>query len=121
MNKLIGLSIFIVFLVGCTVTQPQPKVMRYATEIFQPTNRIEIIHTKPVNRDYIEIGEVSIQLKKSTEENAEALLAEKAKELGANALIIIGERSKGAVVVPIGNMAVAVPLRELYGIAIKYK
>ena len=55
--------------------------MRYATEIFQPTNRIEIIHTKPVNRDYIEIGEVSIRLKKSTEEKAVALLAEKAKEL----------------------------------------
>lgn len=121
MNKLIGLSIFIVFLVGCAATQPKVKVMRYTTEIFQPTNRIEVIHTKSTNRDYIEIGEVSIRLKKSTEENAVALLAEKAKELGANALIIIGERSKGAVVVPIGNMAVAVPLRELYGIAIKYK
>lgn len=121
MNKLIRLSIFIVFLVGCTVTQPKVKVMRYTTEIFQPTNRIKVIHTKSMNRDYIEIGEVSVRLKKSTEENAAVLLAEKAKKLGANALIIIGERSKGAVAIPIGNMAIAVPLRELYGIAIKYK
>ncbi len=48
-------------------------------------------------------------------------LIEKAKELGADAIIIMGERSKGAVAMPLGNMAVAVPIKELYDIAIKYK
>ena len=95
--------------------------MKYTSEVFPPTKNIEVLHIKPVTRDYIEIGEVSIRLKKSTQENAVVLLSEKAKELGADALVIIGERSKGAVAMPIGSSVVAVPLRELYGIAIKYK
>jgi len=120
MKKIAGVLIIAALLLGCA-TSPQVKVMRYTTEIFQPTSRIEVLHTKPVGRDYIEIGEISIRLKKSTEENAVVYLKEKARELGADAIIIMGDRSRGAVAVPIGSMAVAVPIRELYAIAIKYK
>jgi type IV pilus biogenesis protein CpaD/CtpE len=119
MKKNFVLFNMLLLLSGCSTTQP--TVMKYTSEAFQPTQHIEIFHIKPPARDYIEIGEVSIRLKKSTQENAVALLSEKAKELGADALVIIGERSKGAVAMPVGSLAVAVPLRELYGIAIKYK
>ena len=118
MKKLICSLIVTSFFIGCA---PQVKVMRYTTETFQPTSKIEVFHTKQIGRDYIEIGEVSIRLKKSTEENAVAYLNEKAKKLGADAIIIMGERSKGAVAMPVGNMVVAVPIKELYAIAIKYK
>lgn len=119
MSKLFIITMLLLLLVGCATNQT--KVMRYTIETFAPTDRVEVLHTKPVSRDYIEIGEVSIRLKKSTEETAVALLCERAKELGADAFIIIGERSKGAVAMPVGSMAVAVPIRELYGVAIKYK
>lgn len=106
------------FLIGCAT---KVEVMRYTMETFPPSHHVEVLRSKAINKDYIEIGEVSVRLKKSTKENAVALLAEKAKELGADAIIIIGERSRGAVAMPVGTMAVAVPLRELYAIAIKYK
>ena len=95
--------------------------MRYTAEVFQPTTQIEVIHTKPISRDYIEIGEIAIRLKKATQENAVVYLIGKAKELGADAILIIGERSKGTVAMLIDDIAVAVPIRELYAIAIKYK
>lgn len=110
--------VLLIFLIGCSTPV---KVMRYTTEIFPPTQKVEVLRTKSIERDYIEIGEVSIRLKKSTESNAVALLAEKAKELGADAIILMGERSRGAVAMPVGSMIAAVPLRELYGIAIRYK
>lgn len=95
--------------------------MRYTAEIFPPTIQIEVLHTKPASRDYMEIGEIAVRLTKATEENAVVYLIGKAKELGADAIMIIGECSKGAVAMPIGTMVVAVPIRELYAIAIKYK
>jgi len=95
MKKLIGYLVFLFFIGGCaSPSQPQVKVMRYTTEIFQPTNKIEVLHTKPVERDYIELGTIAIRLNKSTEENAVAYLTEKGKELGADAIIIMGERSR---------------------------
>ena len=118
MKKFAGVLIIITLLLGCA---PQVRVMRYTSEIFQPTSRIEVLHTKQVGRDYIEIGEISIRLKKSTEENAIVYLKEKAREIGADDIIIMGERSRGAVAVPVGSMAIAVPIRDLYAIAIKYK
>jgi uncharacterized protein YbjQ (UPF0145 family) len=119
-KKFVLFNLFLL-LSGCATTTTRPTVMKYTSEAFQPTKHIEVLHTKPAARDYIEIGEVAIRLKKTTQENAVALLSEKAKELGADALVIIGERSKGAVAMPVGSLFVAVPLRELYGVAIKYK
>jgi len=119
MKKKFVLFNMLLLLSGCATTRP--TVMKYTSEVFQPTKHIEVLHTKPAARDYIEIGEVAIRLKKSTQENAVLLLSEKAKELGADALVIIGERSKGTVTMPVGSLFVAVPHRELYGIVIKYK
>ncbi len=96
-------------------------MMRYVPDFYPPTNKIKILRTAPVERKYEEIAEISLRIKKSTRETAVITLSEKAKELGADALILMGERSVGAVAIPIGRMALALPLREIYGIAIKYK
>lgn len=110
-----------VLVIGCTTTNV--KVMRYTIETYAPTlsSGVEIHRTKLEGRPYTEIGEISLRIKKSNEETAVAMLREKAAELGADALILMGERSAGAVAMPVGSMAVAVPLREIYGVAIKYK
>ena len=118
MKKLIIVLFFASFVCGCETTA---NVMRYTTDIYPATDYVEVLHTKPADRDYIELGEVSIRLNDETEHNAVALLVDKSKELGANAIILMGERSRGAVAIPIGRMAVARPLRELYGVAIRYK
>lgn len=118
----LGIAVLLAaFAVGCAT--PTAKVMRYTTETFPPTvaSSVRIHRTRIEDRPYIEIAEVSLRIKKSNQETAVAVLREKAAELGADALILMGERSVGAVAMPVGDMAVAVPLREIYGVAIKYK
>ena len=121
MRKPITAVLLALLVAGCATTNV--KVMRYTTEIYAPTqpSSVEILRTKIEGRPYTEIGEVSLRIKKSNEETAVAMLREKAAQLGANALILMGERSVGAIAMPVGSMAVAVPLREIYGVAIKYK
>jgi len=105
--------------VGCA--GPQPKVMRYTYQNFSPTEHVEILRTTIPDRQYIEIAEISIKVKKGNRESAVTLLSEKAAKLGADALLLMGERSVGAVAIPVGEMVFAKPIREVYGIAIKYK
>jgi len=95
--------------------------MRYTTDSFRPTSQIDVLHTKPVEKNYIEIAEISIRLNKKTREYGVAYLREKAMELGADAIILLGERSRGTVIIPVSSMLLAAPLKDLCAIAIKYK
>jgi len=95
-----------------TVT-PKINVKKYTNFEFLPSKNVEVIRTKPVDRDFLEIAELSISIYKLEIEDAVNLITEKAKELGADALIIIGERSKEPVF--------GYPKRELFAVAIKYK
>lgn len=79
------------------------------------------MRAKPIQKEFIELGELSVRLKKSTEENAVIFLKEKAKSIGADAIVILGETSHGAVAVPIGKMYVVVNKRYLKALAIRYK
>jgi len=67
------------------------------------------------------LGELSLRLKRSNEENAIVYLKEEARKIGADAIVILGEHSKGAIAVPIGNLYAIVQKRYLTAIAIKYK
>ncbi len=78
------------------------------------------LHTAPVGRRSVEIGQLAIRVNKSNEETVVLALKAKARALGADAIILLGERSTGAVAIPVGTMAVAVPLRSLVAIAIRY-
>jgi len=42
-------------------------------------------------------------------------------ELGADAILLMGEKSGGAVAVPIGRIVYAKPVTKLWAIVIKYK
>jgi hypothetical protein len=97
------------------------RYMRYTEETFPPTTEVEVLRTKPADRAYLELGEISLRLNKSTADNAILILKEKAREIGADAIVILGERYRGSVAAPVGYMAVAVPVHDLVAVAIRYK
>lgn len=95
--------------------------MRYSSENYGPSENVEVLRTKPSERPYEEIAELAIQLRPIDQDRAILNLKEKAKLLGADAIIILGENSRGAVAMPMGSMTVAVPIRFLSAVAIRYK
>ena len=118
MRKLVLLFTLSVLIASCA---PQAKFLEYTEESFEPTSEVEIFHTRPPDEDYVEMGVISIQIKKQNENEVIVIVREKAKEIGADAIIILGERNQGVVAMPIGNMAYGVPIRDFQALAIKYK
>lgn len=115
MNHL--LLILALILGGCS-TAPPVKVKRYTTAVYPPTQHVEVLHTKAPNRDYVELGELSV---KANDEEAIEYLVEKAKELGADAILLLGERQQGSIAMPIGQMWMAIPAKRLTAVAIRYQ
>lgn len=105
---------------GCAPTGPTVSYSPYSAQTFAPTTRVDVFRTKVADRRYFELGELCVRVRRSTQETAVLELAEKAKEIGADGIILMGERSAGAVAAPIGQMAVAIPLREACAVAIRY-
>lgn len=100
---------------------PSVNFMRYSEAIYPPTNVVEVLRSKPVEKEYVELGELYLKIKKSNQEEAVLQLKEKAKEIGADAIIILGEESEGSVIMPIGNLYASVDRKSIKAIAIKYK
>jgi len=86
----------------------------------KPDNfQVEIYRTKVPERDYIEIAEVSN--KDSNNNYAKRSVMDKARKLGADAIIILGAAGSGGVGIPSGNVVISSTYE--YGIravAIKY-
>ena len=122
MKTIIPVIIFsTILLSGCS---PSVNFMKYSDDNYPPTNSVEVLRNKPVEKEFTELGELSIQVKKGIFSNQEEVvlkLKEKAKEIGADAIIILGEESEGSVIVPIGNLYTSVDKRFIKAIAIKYK
>lgn len=122
--KIINTVIFIsvLFLFGCS---PSVDFMRYTEEVYQPTSSVEVLRSRPVEKEYLELGELSIRIKKgllfNNQEEAVFKLKEKAKEIGANAIIILGEETEGATIIHDDDLSTAVAKRYLKAIVIKYK
>jgi hypothetical protein len=76
---------------------------------------------KPSDRSFTELGVLAIRVKKNTQDDSVLFLIDRAKEIGADAIVILGEVSAGAIAMPLGNMAVAVPIRDLQALAIRYE
>lgn len=100
---------------------PSVNFMRYSEKTYPPTNSVDVLRNKPVEKEYFELGELSLKIKKSNQDEAVIQLKEKAKEIGADAIIILGEESEGSVIVPIGNLYASVDRKSIKAIAIKYK
>lgn len=81
---------------------------------------VNVFWTKVADRRYVELGDLCIRVTRSTQETAVLHLTEKAREIGADGIILIGERSAGAVGAPVGQMIFAIPRRETCAVAIRY-
>lgn len=117
----IKIIFILLFISGCS---PSVNFMKYNEDNYPPTNSVEVLRNKPVEKEFVELGELSIQVKKGILGNQEEVvlkLKEKAKEIGADAIIILGEESEGSVIVPIGKLYTSVDKRYIKAIAIKYK
>lgn len=101
--------------------------MKYTDATYPPSDNVEVLRVKPVEDDFIELGELKLRLKKSTEENAILYMKDKAKAIGASAIVILGEQDEGSVAVPIATgyggypMYGTVDRRYLKALAIRYR
>jgi hypothetical protein len=120
MARFIAFVAMVVLLAGCA-QQPTTRFARYTEVTYPPTAEVQVHRTKPSDRAYVELGEVRLRLNKGNEDDAILFLNNKAREVGANAIVILGEESRGAALVPIDNMAMAVPIRDIVAVAIRYK
>jgi hypothetical protein len=118
MKHLLILSTALLIFSACA---PSARFGRYTETTYQPTAEVEVFRSKPPGRPYTELGEIRLRIKKSNEDDAIFVLKEKAREIGADAVIILGEEYRGSAIVPVGNMAIAVPKKDLVGIAIRYQ
>lgn len=113
------LALLLAFLAGCMAT---PKVIRFGPSFGSksPNAPVEVFQTRVPDRPYQEIALISVG---DTDDDycMEQILL-KARELGADAVILKGRVGTTAVAVPVGGMALASGSDYgLSAIAIRYK
>ena len=113
MKSILLLLISFTFFISCSSVD----FLRYTEQTFEPTQEFQVFQTNPPDKDYTELGLLSTETGKKAIIN----LKKKAKEIGANAIIIIGEKNEGTVAMPMGNMAYGIPIKKLEAVAIRYK
>jgi len=119
-EKVLILVLLLTGTVGIQGCAPQVSYSPYSHRTFAPTTRVDVLRTKLADRRYLELGELCIRVNRSTQKTAVLQLTEKAKKIGADGIILIGDRPAGFVGIPIGQLAVAVPLRDACAVAIRY-
>ena len=92
--KYLIICIIIIFQFGCG---PSVTFIKYTENNFNPTTSVDVIRIKPIDRKFTELGELLVRITKdiilNNEEEAVLQLKEKAKEIGADAIIILGEET----------------------------
>lgn len=99
---------------------PSVKEVRYITDTFEPTEQVEVLYTWPHDRKYIAISKLEVR----AGDYAEEALTAKAKEIGADAIVMGPIQRHGRVEVPIdgnGKTTCRVTLDCVPAIAIKYR
>ncbi len=81
--------ILIMFMSGCA---PAIRVMHFTDSTYSPTGRVEVFRTALPQRPYTEIAQLETS---AHDEKAVSLLRAKAREIGADAIILIGEAYRG--------------------------
>lgn len=104
---------------------PTVREMRYTLDTFEPTANVDVLQTWPQDRKYLEIAELEV----SASAKANNALLDKAREIGADAIVIGAVHQHGQVQVPIGGTISdgpagsfrGVPLNSVRAVAIKYQ
>ena len=60
---------------------PQIRFMRYTSADYAATKNVEVLQIKPPNKQFKELGVLSVRLNKHTEENGVLYLVERAREI----------------------------------------
>jgi len=120
--SILGLSVGIFLSVNCAALAARPNVVIYGNPYPAKAKdaHIDVYKTTKPDKEYIEIAEISCG-DTSDKWNMEQILI-KAREIGADGIIIIGKSGEVAAGVPIGESVYA--WSQGYGlkaIAIKYK
>ena len=117
--------VLVMNLVGCASTgflMAKPEITVYG-QTFPPksaTEQIDVFNTGRPNKEYIELAQIKCGDTDDSWNMAQIMM--KAREIGADAIIVTGKSGSYGVGIPVGNVAYAVS--ESYGIsavAIKYK
>ncbi|WP_020160765.1 MULTISPECIES: hypothetical protein [Methylobacter] len=116
--------LLVVFFSLAACGPPTVQEVRYTRDTFEPTANVEVLDTWPRDRKYRQIAELEV----SAGDHANDALVEKAREMGADAIVIGPAFQHSQVHVPIDSAINgasrsyrAVPLNRVRGIAIKFE
>ncbi len=110
MKKHVLILVFFIVLTSCAY---HIKVQRYTETVYPASSNVEVMRTAPPQRGYMEIAQLETS---SSDKEAIINLKKRAGELGADAIIILGEEYRGSVLVT----NVSVPINMICVVAIKY-
>lgn len=118
------LTLLVVLFVLTACSQPQVREVKYTMDTFEPTADVEVLNTWPRDRKYFAIGELEV----STSDQANNALVRKARQMGADAIVVGPTRERSQVYVPIDSPLNTnstsfrgVSLNSVRAIAIKYE
>lgn len=96
------------------------QTKNYTNQSYPPTEYVEIYRTDKPKRPYTEIAQIETD---ASYKNAMEYLTDKAKQLGGDAIIVVGEENRGVIAIslPEGSGVVASPINYLVAIVIKFK
>ena len=90
----------------------------YRELTFPPTTEVEVLQAEP-SQPYEVLGEMWMP---ANDTKGVLKMRQKAMEIGAHAIILLGDRNAGAVAIPLqGVGVVAVPVNRTYALAIRYE
>ncbi|MGZ4976851.1 MAG: hypothetical protein ACXV8O_06835 [Methylobacter sp.] len=110
MKYLLSLLVALFALTACGL--PAVKETRYTMDTFEPTANVEVLQTWPRDRKYIEIAELEV----SVGDQANNALLDKAREIGADAIVVGSVHRRGSVYVPIDGELLDGPAGSYRGI-----
>lgn len=122
MRYVLTLLVVLFLLTACS--HPQVREVKYTNDMFEPTVDVEVLSTWPRDRDYFAIGELEV----SASDQANKALVRKARQMGADAIVVgpVRERSQAYVPIdsPLNTNSTSfrgVSLSSVRAIAIKYE
>ena len=100
--------------IGCAASST--RFAPYTETAYEPSDAVVVLHGMPTDRTYVALGEVSVPVRASNRETHVIELRNRARQVGADAIVLLGHRYTGAVV----SRGTTVPQREAVAVAIRY-
>lgn len=123
-KKRIQHIIFVLLATSLVSCAPNVTFRAYTNQVFSRTYAVDVYRTAQVPRAYLELGELCVDdrgIGNFQGSNSISLLLEKAGEVGAHAIILIGQQTTGAVGIPAGSNILVSPTTRTCAVAIRYR